>query len=108
MTKKESAPHSEQPFNEREIVGGTPETVTPGHETADVGTTRDKIKDALRDQQRLRARVDQETETLRQSRIALSDADKKVHNLVHQLLEETLGSAYDARVVLYQMTGRRQ
>ena len=84
-----------------------PETVTPGHETADVGTTSDKIKDALRDQERLKQRVNEDTERLRQSKIALSEADQKVHKLVSQLLVETLGSAYDARVVLYQMTGKR-
>ena len=84
-----------------------PETVSPGHETADTGTTSDKIKDALRDQGRIRERVNQETEKLRQSKIALSEADQKVQKLVSQLLVETLGSAYDARVVLYQMTGKR-
>lgn len=87
----------------------SPETVQPGHEPAgDVGTTTDKIKDALRDQERQKQRVNEDTERLRQSKIALDTANQTVHKLVKQLLEETLGSAYDARVVLYQMTGRRE
>jgi hypothetical protein len=74
---------------------------------ADVSRTTDKIKLALHDHKQLQERVDQETEKLRQSKNALYEADRLVSNLTKQLLEETLGSVYDARVVLYHLTGKR-
>jgi hypothetical protein len=83
------------------------ETPVEGYVEGDVARTTDLIKDALRDQQRARERKDEADEAVRQARIALYNADDRVSKLCRQLLEEQLGSAYDARLVLYHMTGKR-
>ena len=75
-------------------------------EEADVARTTDLIKDALRTQEKARDAKDQADAALKDARIALYAANDRVAKLCKQLLEEQLGSAYDARLVLYQMSGR--
>lgn len=62
-----------------------------------------QLKGIVRYQTHLRERVAKETETLRRTKLELEEVDMQVRTLTLKLLEETLGSGYDARTVMAQI-----